>query len=91
MKPDALYAVQWRFVRQAAMTWIDRLDKIAHKAPAQVVMSLAITFLLVCKRFDLWPPDVLVTADRVIKRCRAVDPQYIRALDQYFKEELPDS
>ncbi len=91
MRLESLYDVQWKFVRQAAMTWIDRLDKIRHKAPAQVVMSLAITFLLVCKRFDLWPPDVLGTADRVIRRCRDVDPQYVRALDQYFKEELPDS
>lgn len=91
MRHEDLYAIQWRDIRQAAFAWVDNLRKIKHTTPTQVVMGIAVTFLLVCARFKLDPREVLNTADRVIRRCKDVDPQYIRAIEQYFKEELQDS
>ena len=74
MRLDALYDVKWWLIKQASFAWIDVLDKIKHKTPAQVVTATAVTFLLVCERFDLDPRHVLTVADRVVRRARDVDP-----------------
>ena len=59
--------------------------------PPQVVTGIAVTFLLICKRFKLSPKDVLQVADNIIRRARSVEPMYVRAIDAYLKEELKDA
>lgn len=90
MRHDRLYDVNWHLLRHVTFGWIDRLDKVKQKTPADIVMAAAINLLLICERFGLDPRRVMDTADRVVRRARDVAPQYPRAIEQYLKEELRD-
>lgn len=87
---DGLFNIQWRYVKQVCQQWLDSLDRVGFKIPAQVVMASAILFLLQCERFKLNPREVLDIADLVIRKSYDLDPRYVRGIRQYLKEELKD-
>ena len=91
MRLEQLYDVRWELIKQAAIAWFVGLDMTAHKAPSQVVMGIAINFILVCERFGLNPREVLTVTDRVIRRSREHTPQYVRGMEQYLREEIGDA
>jgi len=88
MRYDRLYDVRWRWIKQVSFAYLDTLDKISHKTPAQVVSGVAVLFLLVCERFELDPRRVLETADRILRRARDVEPMYPRGIAEYLTREL---
>ncbi len=91
MVRDSLFAVQWHFIKQCCQQWLDTLDRVKFKVPAQVVMASAIIFLLSCERFKLNPREVLDIADLVIRKSHDLDPRYVRGIREYLKEELRDA
>lgn len=90
MRHDRLYDLRWREIRQVAFSWIDQLDRIAHKRPAQVVGGLAVVFLLVCERFKADPRRVLETAERILRRAQDTEPMYPGAIRDYLRSEMPN-
>ena len=84
-----MYDVRWQDVRLVAFSWIDAIQRIKQR-PAQMVVGLAVTFLLVCHRFGLEPRDVLEVAARVLNRARDVTPQYPRGIEEYLRNEVPN-
>ena len=90
MRHDRLYDVQWALVKQVSFAYLTQLDKIKIRNPSQVVVGIAVLFLLVCERFRLDPPRVLETAGRVLRRARDVEPQYPRGIAEYLQKELPN-
>ncbi len=90
MTNSDLFSVRWEFVKQSLAAWMTGLDQMKKKGSHQVVMASAVGFLLVCKRFDLSATRVLEVAGRMIQHKASVDPQYIRAFDQWLRGELRD-
>lgn len=88
MQLDTLYDVRWALIMQTITGWLTVLDKIKHNAPNQIVMGSAICFLLICRRFDLRPSNVLDIAGRVIDRSRTVSPQVVAGFEAYLKNEV---
>lgn len=88
MRIDRLYDVKWRDVKLAAMGW---LNQVQYTAPADQVIALAVTFLLICERFKLEPRRVLEASERVLRRAIELEPHYPRAIKAYLREEIPDA
>lgn len=87
---DQLFNVQWEYVKQVGQQWLDALDRKRHAKGGQVLISSAIIFLMLCKRYDLNPREILDIADRVIRKGWDLDPRYLRGMRDYFKEVLPN-
>lgn len=90
MRHDRLYDVHWNVTRHVLMAWFTAMDNSKLRRPVDVVMASATVFLLVCERFNLNPRRVLDTADRVIRRARDHQPQYVRGAEEYLRKEVPN-
>ena len=93
MRIQDLYDVRWRNIRQITFSVIDFFGKLVGRGearPRDLVQGIAIMFLLVCARFKLEPRDVLETAARVTRYAKDTEPQYVRAIEAYLREELRD-
>jgi len=90
MRHDRLYDVKWALLRHASFAWIDSMDRLKMRHPADVVMATAVCLILICQRFGLEPRRVMDTADRVLRRAKDVTPQYPRAIEHWLKEEFSD-
>lgn len=91
MRIQDLYDVSWRHIRQVSFAWIDFYGKLLAKGearPRDLVQGVAVLFLLVCARFKLEPREVLETASRVIRYAKDTEPQYVRGIEAYLREEL---
>lgn len=86
-----MFNVQWAYVKRVGQQWLDAMDRTRMTIPGQVVLGIAVTFLMICKRYELNPREVLDVADRVIRKGWDLDPRYLRGMRDYFKEELPDA
>ncbi|MEE8385619.1 MAG: hypothetical protein V3S01_06865 [Dehalococcoidia bacterium] len=93
MRIQDVYNVRWRYVRQLSFAIIDFFGRDHGKGrarPVNLVQGVAVLFLLICARFKLEPRDVLEVAARVIRFAKDDDPQYVRAIEAYLREELDD-
>ena len=90
MRHSKLYEFNWRSLQHVAFGWLDGLAD--HIKPQEFILTTAILFLLVCRRYRLDARAVLDTAARVIKL--AADNYgslELRAIRTYLKEELRDA
>jgi len=91
MKLQDLYHLRWRYVQRACLSYLCGLDDLGYKpAPADLVGSVGIMFLLSCERFKLDPREVLNVCDRILKDATQNDPNAPRGLREYLKKELRD-
>ena len=90
MRHERLYDVRWALVKKASFAYLDMLDKAKLRHSPQVVIGVAVLFLLICERFGLNVRAVLDTADRVLRRARDVEPMYPRGIAEYLRKELGD-
>lgn len=88
---DQMFNVQWAYVKRVGQQWLDAMDRTRMTIPGQVVLGIAVTFLMICKRYELNPREALDVADRVIRKGWDLDHRYLRGMRDYFKEELPDA
>ena len=91
MRIQDLYDVRWGEVSRLAYAYLTNFDQKFGKdeaGPKDLVTGIAVLFILLCKRFNLDPRRVLETTDRVIRRAKDVEPQYVGAISMYLEREL---
>ena len=83
---DQLNGITSQRAQQVAFKVVDALQQ---EPPGHQVAAASLVFLMMCKRFNARPSDVLNKTEMILRdTLREGRGEYVRAIQNYIREEL---